>query len=138
MSNRTVFLVALCLPGLLGCDQAQVVAVCDVWKANRDQGKNKVDGHYGNNDCEAYVDYPERLLTVSENHEHHFIECVKSRGTTVDPIDDAVRSDSIGHLSEIAVRTGRKITWDPVKEKIIGDLDAERYLSRTMRDPFGI
>jgi hypothetical protein len=77
-------------------------------------------------------------LTVSENHEHHFIACVKSRGTTVDPIDDAVRSDSIGHLSEIAVRTGRKITWDPVKEKIIGDPDAERYLSRTMREPWGI
>ena len=56
----------------------------------------------------------------------------------IDPIDDAVRSDSIGHLSEIAVRTGRKITWDPVKESIIGDSDAERYLSRTMRDPFGI
>jgi len=49
------------LPGLLGCDQAQVVAVCDVWKANRDKGKNKVDGHYGNNDCEAYVDYLELL-----------------------------------------------------------------------------
>lgn len=49
------------LPGLLGCDQAQVVAVCDVWKRNRDSTKNKVDNRYGNKNCRAYVDFRELL-----------------------------------------------------------------------------
>jgi len=78
----------------------------------------------------------EHRLPVSDHHEHHFVECVKTRRTPVGSIDDAVRSDSIGHVSEIAVRSGRKITWDPMKEQIIGDPDAERYLSRTLREPW--
>jgi len=79
-----------------------------------------------------------RRLPVSNNHEQHFIECVKTRRTSVSPIDDAVCSDSIAHLSEIAVRTGRKITWDPLKEALTGGAEASRYLSRAMREPWRI
>ena len=45
-------------------------------------------------------------------------------------IDDAVHSDIISHISEIAVRSKRKIVWDPVKEEIVGDPDASRRLTR--------
>ena len=86
---------------------------------------------------ESFSGRKEHRLPVSNHHEHHFIECVKTRRTPVDSIDDAMRSDSIAHLSEIAVRTGRRITWDPVKEQMIGDPDAQRYLSRTTREPWG-
>jgi hypothetical protein len=48
----------------------------------------------------------------------------------------AVRADIVCHLSDIAIRTERKITWDPVKEEIIGDTEASRYLSRSMRSPW--
>jgi len=87
---------------------------------------------------ESFSGPKERRLPVSTNHEHNFIECVKARRTPVSPIDDAVHSDSIGHVSEIAVRTGRKITWDPVKETILGDAEASRYLSRAIREPWRI
>ena len=40
----------------------------------------------------------------------------------------------LGHISEIAIRCGRKITWDPVKEEIIGDATATRMLTRAMRE----
>ena len=36
----------------------------------------------------------------------------------------------------IAIRSRRKIVWDPVKEQIVGDDDASRRLSRAMREPW--
>jgi len=39
----------------------QYVAVCDVRKQWRDNGKGRVDGKYGNGDCAAYIDFRELL-----------------------------------------------------------------------------
>ena len=75
-------------------------------------------------------------LPVASGQERNFIECVRSRQTPVSNIDDAVRSDLVSHISEIAVRSGRKITWDPVKEEIVGDVKASRMLTRAMREPW--
>jgi len=70
------------------------------------------------------------------NHVRNFLDCVKSRAKTECPIDVAVRADIVCHLSDIAIRTERKITWDPVKEEIIGDAEASRRLTRSMRSPW--
>ena len=67
-----------------------------------------------------------------------FMRCVKTRETTVSPIDDAVYSDIISHISDIAIRLKRPVKWDPAKEKIIGDDQASRMLSRAMREPWRI
>jgi hypothetical protein len=75
-------------------------------------------------------------LPTSPGHEANFIECVRTRQTPVDPIDDAVRSDLISQVSDIAIRTGRRITWDPIKEQIVGDPDASRMTSRSAREPW--
>jgi glucose-fructose oxidoreductase len=75
-------------------------------------------------------------LTVSTNHAQNFVDCVKSRATPVSNLDDAVHSDIISHMGDICIRLGRKITWDPVKEEIIGDEEASRMLSRPMRPPW--
>ena len=36
----------------------------------------------------------------------------------------------------LALRLGRKLNWDPVKEQFINDKEADSYLSREMRKPF--
>ncbi|MHC4362518.1 MAG: gfo/Idh/MocA family oxidoreductase, partial [Planctomycetota bacterium] len=61
---------------------------------------------------------------------------IRIRSLPVSPITTAVRSDTISHLSDIAIRLGRKIIWDPVKETIIGDQVAARMLCRAMRSPW--
>ncbi|HOX38144.1 MAG TPA: Gfo/Idh/MocA family oxidoreductase [Candidatus Brocadiia bacterium] len=78
----------------------------------------------------------ETRLYDSANHGQNLLDCVKSRSPTVCTIDVAVRSDSISHLSDIAIRAGRKIRWDPVKETILGDEEASRMLNRAMRSPW--
>jgi hypothetical protein len=78
----------------------------------------------------------ESQLTVSERQDENFIDAVKSRKPAISPVEDAVRSDIISHLCDIAIRTGRKITWDPKKEVIVEDKAASRMLSRPMRAPW--
>lgn len=75
-------------------------------------------------------------LYKSNNHYANFARCVISRKDPISPIEAAVQSDFISHLSDIVVRTKRSIKWDPKNEKIIGDKDAERYTTRTMRSPW--
>ena len=42
------------------------------------------------------------------------------------------------HLSAIAARLGRKIKWDPKKEKIVGDDQAAAMQSRERRKGYEI
>lgn len=61
----------------------------------------------------------------------------KTPKDTVDPIESAVRTDLISQLSDICVRTGRKIRWDPRNETIVGDEEAKKMMSVPMREPWG-
>ncbi len=61
----------------------------------------------------------------------------KTEVKTVDPIDSAVRSDLIAQLSDICIRVGRRIRWDPKKEAIVDDSDATKMMSVPMREPWG-
>jgi predicted dehydrogenase len=45
----------------LGRPEVQYVAVCDVRKKWREEGKQRADKKYGNGDCAAYVDFRELL-----------------------------------------------------------------------------
>jgi predicted dehydrogenase len=78
----------------------------------------------------------EQHLIESPNHGGNFIDSVRTRQAPVSNIDDAVHSDIISHISDIAIRSRRKIVWDPAKEEIIGDLQATRRLNRATREPW--
>jgi len=78
----------------------------------------------------------ERHLPVSTHHGQNLLDAMKTRSQPVSNIVDAVRSDTISHLSDIAIRTGRKIQWDPVKEQIVDDDQAARMLNRPLRAPW--
>jgi predicted dehydrogenase len=75
-------------------------------------------------------------LYKSDDHIGNFLECVKSRKETIAPVDIAHRSISVGLLGEIAMTTGQKIRWDPIKEEIIGNPIASRLLYRPYRKPW--
>jgi hypothetical protein len=72
------------------------------------------------------------------NHSGNFLDCVKSREETIAPIEVAHRSISVGLLGEIAMTTGQKIQWDPVKEEVIGNPIASRLLTRPYRQPWNL
>ena len=54
-------------------------------------------------------------------HNHYyksFVDSVRERSPSVAPIQDALRSDAISHLSLLAIKTGGEVVWDPKKYKI--------------------
>ena len=82
---------------------------------------------------------PGELHLLQDNHHYRdFLDCVLTRRTPASNIDSAVQSDFISHLCDIAIRTGRKIQWDPIKETIVGDELAARMMRRAMRAPWAV
>ena len=75
-------------------------------------------------------------LPVSNDHKRNFLECIRTRRKTICPVETAVRSDTICHLDDIAIRLGRKLHWDPEKERFVKDDQANRLLKRPMRNPW--
>lgn len=81
---------------------------------------------------------PDEIQLYRSNGGHHknFINCVLSRKETAAPAEVGHRSISIAHIGNIAMKLGRDLDWDPVKEKFINDDEANEMLSREMREPW--
>lgn len=73
---------------------------------------------------------------VSENHTHNFTEAIKSRKQPISDVWTHNRMLEICHLSNIAMRLGRELKWDPAKREIVGDEQANSFLSRESRKGF--
>ncbi|MCX5671363.1 MAG: Gfo/Idh/MocA family oxidoreductase [Planctomycetota bacterium] len=75
-------------------------------------------------------------LYASNNHMADFFQCMKTRQRPICDVEIGCRSVSVCHLGNIAVWINRPLKWDPVKEEIIGDPEASRWLDRPMRAPW--
>ena len=73
-----------------------------------------------------------------QGHRRDFLDCVKTRKTTISPAEVGHRTATVAHLGNIAMLRGRKIQWDPKRERIINDPSANRMLGRAMRSPWRI
>jgi predicted dehydrogenase len=82
------------------------------------------------------ADHCKVQLYKSDNHHRNFLDCVKSRQPTITPVETAHHSALPGHLGLISMLVGRKIYWDPVREKILNDAEASKLLSRLYRQPW--
>lgn len=75
-------------------------------------------------------------LYTSSNHSQNFLDCVRTRQTTVTPVEVGHHSAIPGHLCLISMLTGRKIRWDAKEEKIVGDAEASKLTTREYRAPW--
>ena len=65
-----------------------------------------------------------------------FPEAVKTRQKTGGCGEAAHRAATILHLANMSIRVGRTIHYDPVKEQVIGDAEANRMVNKPMRAPW--
>jgi predicted dehydrogenase len=81
---------------------------------------------------------PEELhLYTNPAGEHDdFLKCVRSREDPYFPVEIGHRVSTVCHLANIAIKLGRKLRWDPVKEEFVNDPDANALRSRPMRKPW--
>jgi hypothetical protein len=75
---------------------------------------------------------------VSANHTANFIEAMQSRKQPISDVWSHNRMLEICHLSNIAMRLGRELRWDPQTRDIIGDAQASAFLSRESRKGYEI
>jgi len=67
-------------------------------------------------------------------HMENFLDAVKDRNLPMSDVYTHHRALTTCHLCNIAIRTGRKITWDPKKEQAVGDNDINNnWLKRVPR-----
>jgi len=67
-----------------------------------------------------------------------FPEAIRTRKRAGGHAEASHRCATLLHLGNIAIRTGRKIRYDPVKEEIIGDEEANRMVYAPMRAPWRV
>ena len=70
------------------------------------------------------------------DHVRNFLDSIRSRRDPVAPVEVGHRSATVCHLGNIAMRLKRSLRWDPVREKFLGDKEANGMLSRPMRSPW--
>lgn len=76
--------------------------------------------------------------TYMAGHVRNFIDCVRSRRQPVSGPEISQRSHTIAHCANLSLRLGRKLQWDPERERFANDDEANRMLVRTMRTPWGV
>ncbi|HUR20847.1 MAG TPA: hypothetical protein VMZ90_08585, partial [Vicinamibacterales bacterium] len=71
-------------------------------------------------------------------HVRNFLECVDSRKRPRSDVEIGHNSMIACHLGNIAFRTGRRIEWDVEKERIVGDAEAQKLVTRPYRAPWAL
>jgi len=69
-------------------------------------------------------------------HVGNFLECLRTRKECNCPLEEGHRSTTFAHLANIAVKTGSRIDWDPEKETITNNAEANRLLHYEYRPPW--
>ncbi len=76
------------------------------------------------------------LFTCPQGEQRNFLDCVKSRQECYFPPEIGQRCFTIAHIGNIAMLLGRKLKWDPERERFVNDDEANRMLGRAMRSPW--
>ena len=68
-------------------------------------------------------------------HAENFIKAVRSRnaGDLNASVEVAHQSATLCHMANIAMRVGRRLTFDPDRERFINDAEANAYLTKSYR-----
>ena len=82
--------------------------------------------------ADAWRAYP------STDHMANFFDCVKTRKKPCAPVQVEHRTITACHLTNISIRLQRKLAWDPVKQQVVGDDEANAWQKRQQRAPYVI
>ncbi|MBM3458734.1 MAG: Gfo/Idh/MocA family oxidoreductase [Armatimonadetes bacterium] len=75
-------------------------------------------------------------LIASDNHYQNWLESIQTRKLPICDVAIGHRSATVCHLGNIAVRTGKKLRWDPVGETILGDDPLTEWVRPAYRSPW--
>jgi predicted dehydrogenase len=77
-------------------------------------------------------------LYNSYSHTKDFLTCMRSRKKPICDVEIGCRSVTVCHLGNLAYWNHRRLKWDPVKERFVGDEEANQWLDRPKRGPWKV
>lgn len=75
----------------------------------------------------------DKRVPYRNNYYASFVESVRERTPSIAPIEDAVRSDALSHLSLMAIKSGQEVTWDPKAYSILTPEQLKSEMSHKIR-----
>jgi predicted dehydrogenase len=81
-------------------------------------------------------DLEKHVAPAIRHHMLDFLSAIASRGKPVADIEQGYMSTATCILANLAMKTGRTLTWDPAKQQIMDDEPANRLLRRPYRGPW--
>jgi len=85
---------------------------------------------------ESVIGPNEIHLYTSDDQHGNWLECIRSRKAPTAPAEIGHRACSTCLLHHIAMKTKRRLHWDPVTERFRNDDEANSMLSRPQRAPY--
>ena len=65
-----------------------------------------------------------------------YLDAIRSGQKTICDVEGAVRAQTVVQQEYISLSLGRKLEWDPEKERFKNDEEANAMLNRPMRKPW--
>jgi len=81
---------------------------------------------------------PPPAIPPSPGHQREFLDCVKSRRPCSCHVERSHKLATAVHLGNIALRTGRRLTWNGQREEFVNDPAANQLLRPAYRKPWEI
>ena len=66
-----------------------------------------------------------------------FLDVIHGKTKEICPLDEAIISDTISHMGDIAIRSKKSVSWDPLKGKV-DDKGGDKLYKRKYRKPYKI
>lgn len=85
---------------------------------------------------ESVIGANEINLYRSNEHHGNWLECIQTRKQPITPVEIGHRACSTCLIHHMAMKLGRKLSWDPMNEKFINDDEANALLNRPHRYPY--
>jgi hypothetical protein len=78
----------------------------------------------------------DKRVVYSDDHQRNLLDAIRTGSPLACPVEAGAHDEMICQMGDIACRLGRKLNWDPVKERFQDDEIANRKMSRVMRSPW--
>lgn len=75
---------------------------------------------------------------IPDSHMANFMDCVKSRQEPISDVRSHNRAMNVCHASNIALRLGRTLTYNPATQSFVDDPQADGFLAREQRKGYEI
>ena len=86
---------------------------------------------------QSVIGEKETHLYHSDDQHGNWLDCIESRKEPISPIEIGHRACTVCLITHISMKIPRKLQWDPTKEQFVNDAEANTWLRRAQRAPYG-